>query len=245
MSPSPGNVRLKAARQHAGYASQQAFADALTHAAPRIGLGHVEVSVRQVRRWESPSPPWPRADHQRLLVSVLQLPIEQLGFTPPWETPGNRTVGASLSPPASSPAGTALQLPKANAALQPTTIGADYAAITVAHRRLYWSVQPVHLHPTVAEHTRLGINLLNETSGIARRVLATALAQQLLLLGRLEVFDMRQPEDADATFVRALQAAREADDPLLGAAILAHAAFIPGWAQRRAESAERTRAART
>ena len=245
MSPSPGNVRLKAARQHAGYASQQAFADALTHAAPRIGLGHVEVSVRQVRRWESPSPPWPRADHQRLLVSVLQLPIEQLGFTPPWETPGNRTVGASLSPPASSPAGTALQLPKANAALQPTTIGADYAAITVAHRRLYWSVQPVHLHPTVAEHTRLGINLLNETSGIARRVLATALAESLLLLGRIEFFDMRQPEDADATFVRALQAAGEADDPLLGAAILAHAAFIPGWAQRRAESAERTRAART
>ena len=77
-----GNVRLKAARQHAGYASQQALADALTRAAPQLGLGHLEISDRQIRRWESASPPWPRADHQRLLVHVLQLPIEELGFTP-------------------------------------------------------------------------------------------------------------------------------------------------------------------
>src|ERR1700759_5114865 len=80
-----GNVRLKAARQHAGYGSQQALADALTRAAPQLGLGHMEISPRQIRRWESASPPWPRADHQRLLVHVLQLPIEELGFTPPWE----------------------------------------------------------------------------------------------------------------------------------------------------------------
>jgi hypothetical protein len=79
-----GNVRLKAARQHAGFASQQALADALTRAAPQLGLGHMDISARQVRRWESTTPPWPRADHQRLLVHVLHLPVEQLGFTPPW-----------------------------------------------------------------------------------------------------------------------------------------------------------------
>ena len=39
-----GNTHLKAARQHAGYASQQSFAAALTQAAPRIGLGEIEVS---------------------------------------------------------------------------------------------------------------------------------------------------------------------------------------------------------
>jgi hypothetical protein len=66
-----------------------------------------------------------------------------------------------------------------------------------------------------------------------------------LLAGRIEFFDLRQPDAADATYVRALQAAGEADDPLLGAAILAHAAFIPGWVQRRDEAAERIRAART
>lgn len=237
-----GNTRLKAARQHAGYASQQAFANALTQAAPRIGLGHIEVSVRQVRRWESPSPPWPRADHQRLLVHVLRLPIEQLGFTPPWQTAGTATNDPA---PQHTPIPAPAALPQASAAVQPPTIGADYSTITVAHRRLYWSVQPAHLHPTVVEHTRLGLQLLAETHGIARHVLATALAESLLLAGRIEFFDLRQPDDADATYVRALQAAGEADDPLLGAAILAHAAFIPGWTQRRDEAAERLRAAHT
>jgi len=246
MTQSSGNTRLKAARQHAGYASQQAFANALTQAAPRIGLGPMEVSVRQIRRWESPAPPWPRADHQRLIVHVLQLPIERLGFTPPWQSAEPAAgqaapAGRDASPPV--PAG--LPLPQPTAAVQPPTIGADYNTITVAHRRLYWSVQPAHLHPTVAEHTRLGLHLLAETTGVARRLLATALAESLLLAGRIEFFDLRQPDEADATYVRALQAAGEANDPLLGAAILAHAAFIPGWAQRRDEAAERLRAART
>lgn len=145
--------------------------------------------------------------------------------------------------PVAVPAG--LPLPRPTNAVQPPTIGADYASITVAHRRLYWSVQPSHLHPTVVEHARLGHYLLAETTGVARRLLATALAESLLLAGRIEFFDLRQSDDADATYVRALQAAGEADDPLLGAAILAHAAFIPGWAQRRNDVAERLRAART
>jgi hypothetical protein len=36
MTRSPGNTRLKAARQHAGYGSQQAFADALNRAATHL-----------------------------------------------------------------------------------------------------------------------------------------------------------------------------------------------------------------
>jgi hypothetical protein len=245
MTHPAGNTRLKAARQHTGYASQQDFAQALTQAAPRIGLGHMQVSVRQVRRWESASPPWPRADHQRLLVHLLHLPIEQLGFTPPWQTPDAApTTDVAPHRPAPTPAPATLPLPQANTGTQPATIGADYTTITVAHRRLYWSVQPAHLHPTVVEHTRLGLHLLAETHGLPRRVLAAALAESLLLAGRIEFFDLRQPDDADATYLRALQAAGEADDPLLGAAILAHAAFIPGWAGRRDEAAERIRAAR-
>jgi tetratricopeptide (TPR) repeat protein len=246
MTQPVANTRLKAARQHAGYASQQAFANALTQAASRIGLGAMEVSVRQIRRWESPAPPWPRADHQRLLVHVLQMPIEQLGFNPPWQNPALTSgQGASSQQlaPARVPAG--LPLPQATTAVQPPTIGADYNTITVAHRRLYWSVQPPHLHPTVVEHTRLGLHLLAETTGVARRLLATALAESLLLAGRIEFFDLRQPDEADTTYVRALQAAGEADDPLLGAAILAHAAFIPGWEQHLDDAAERLRAART
>jgi tetratricopeptide (TPR) repeat protein len=138
-----------------------------------------------------------------------------------------------------------LPLPQAGTAVQPATIGADFAAITVAHRRMYWTVQPIHLHPATVEHTRLGLQLLAETSGVARRLLATSLAESLLLAGRIEFFDLQAPDEADNTFIRALQAAGDADNPLLGAAILAHAAFIPGWEGRRGEAQERLRAART
>jgi hypothetical protein len=242
-----GNVRLKAARQHAGYGSQQALADALTRAAPQIGLGHIEISTRQIRRWESAAPPWPRADHQRLLVHVLQLPVEDLGFTAPWEVSvsGPDAAAAARRPLPARDGETALPLSRDRGVIQPSTVASDYAAITAAHRRLYTDVEPTHLHPPVIEHTRMGIHLLGQMPGVSHTVLATALAESLLLAGRIELFDLRQPDDADATFVRALQAAGQADDALLGSAILAHAAFIPGWVGRRDETADRMRAART
>jgi hypothetical protein len=124
-------------------------------------------------------------------------------------------------------------------------VASDYAGITAAYRRMYSHIEPTQLHPPVIEHTRMGVQLLSETAGISRTVLATALAEALLLAGRIEFFDLRQPDDADATLVRALQAAGEADDALLGSAILAHAAFIPGWVGRRDDAADRIRAART
>lgn len=242
-----GNVRLKAARQHAGYGSQQALADALTRAAPQLGLGHIEISTRQIRRWESASPPWPRADHQRLLVHVLQLPIEDLGFTAPWDVSvaGPEAAAAARHPQPARHGGPALPLSKTRGVIQPSGVASDYATITAAYRRLYSHVEPTQLHQPVIEHTGMGIQLLGETAGISRTVLATALAESLLLAGRIEFFDLRQPDDADATLVRALQAAGEADDPLLGSAILAHAAFIPGWVGHRDETAQRLRAART
>lgn len=41
----------------------------------------------------------------------------------------------------------------------------------------------------------MGTQLLAETGGVARRVLATALAESLLMVGRMEFFDLRQPAD--------------------------------------------------
>ncbi|GAA0694501.1 hypothetical protein GCM10010193_56430 [Kitasatospora atroaurantiaca] len=243
-----GNTALKAARQTAGLSSQQAFADALSAAARQLGMGEVVVSTRQIRRWESDSPPWPQDDYQRLLTQVLHLPVEELGFRAPWD----RTPPAPAAPRPSARAShmpsalrSALPRPAQSSPLQPATIGADYAIVTEAHRRLYWSVAPATLVQAVAEHANLGTALLGETSGVARRVLAAALAESLLLAGRIQFFDLRQPEQADATYLRALQAAGEADDSLLGAAVLAHTAFIPGWAGRREDATERMVAART
>ncbi len=78
-----------------------------------------------------------------------------------------------------------------------------------------------------------------------RRILAAALAESYLLAGRIEFFDLRQPDQASETLLRALQAAGEADDSLLGSAVLAHMAFIPGWAGDRDAAVERMVAART
>ena len=140
-----GNVRLKAARQHAGYGSQQALADALTRAATQLGLGHIEISSRQVRRWESAAPPWPRADHQRLLVHVLQLSVEDLGFTPPWEVSvsGPDAAAAARRPlPPRRGDQAALPLPRDRGVIQPSTVASDYAVITAAYRRLHAESKP-------------------------------------------------------------------------------------------------------
>ncbi|NUP24157.1 MAG: transcriptional regulator [Streptomyces sp.] len=244
MSSSTSNHALKAARQAAGLASQQALADALSKAATQLGLG-ITVSVRQVRRWESATPPWPQDDYQRLLIHVLHLPLDRLGFRAPWATDAPRqAVPQELA--AARPPVLRAALPRpAGTATQPPTIGADYAIVTEAHRRLYPSVAPSVLAQAVIEHAGLGTALLGETDGVARRVLATALAESLLLAGRIQFFDLRQPDQAEGTYLRALQAAGEADDALMGAAILAHHAFIPGWVGRRDEMADLMVAART
>ncbi|MFF3554666.1 transcriptional regulator [Streptomyces tsukubensis] len=242
-----GNTRLKAARLAAGYNSQQALADAISETALTLGIRGLAVGVRQVRRWESSTPPWPQPDVHRVLTHLLGQSMEDLGFAPPWGSarpqPG-RATGNTLR--ASQPGARLAPVPlEGISAKQPATVGRDFGAVTRSHRYLYWSVAPAVLHPSVLEHTRLGCALLPETANPARQALAAALAESYLLAGRIEFFDLRQPDRASETLLRALQAAGEADDPLLGAAILAHMAFIPGWADDREAAIERMTAART
>ena len=118
------------------------------------------------------------------------------------------------------------------------------AGITVAHRHLYWTVEPSDLHPVVVEHLRLGEPLLRRADGAVRLTLGRALAESALLAGRIEFFDLRDADAAAASWVQAMQFASDADDQLLGAAVLGHAAFVPGWAGRREEMTERVSAAR-
>ncbi len=152
------------------------------------------------------------------------------------------------SGPGPSPAAPARRglstVPTQTGAIQPATIGDDFRAVVQAHRRMYWSVAPATLYPAVIAHAGLGCALLPESTGATRAAIAAALAESFLLGGRIEFFDLRRPEQAGETLLRALQAAGEADDALLGSAILAHSAFIPGWAGRREEAIERLTAAR-
>jgi transcriptional regulator with XRE-family HTH domain len=226
-----GNTRLKAARMAAGYHSQQALADAL-------GVG-----VRQVRRWESDTPPSPHPEVGQALTRLLGQDLVSLGFPlSAGESTGHgrRTVLAATAAAVGLAA-----VPTRALAVQPASVAADYEAVTRSHRRLYWSVAPATLHPAAISHATLGCALLPETAGQTRQRVAAALAETYLLAGRIEFFDLRDADRAQHTLLRALQAAGEADDPLLGAAVLAHTAFIPGWAGDRDAAVERMVAART
>ena len=131
-------------------------------------------------------------------------------------------------------------------AVDAATVAADFAAITVAYRHLYWTIPAADLLPLVAGHAGLGASLLSAVDELAGKALATALSEVSLLAGRLAFFDLQEPDAAQPHFVLALQAAYEADDSLLGAAALAHMAFAPAFSgdRTRAEEArDRIRAA--
>ncbi|MFD3496288.1 helix-turn-helix transcriptional regulator [Streptomyces sp. NPDC058690] len=233
MSQPTSNVRLRSARHAAGYRSQQELAAAL-------GVG-----VRQVRRWESVNPPWPHPELQQALTEALGQDMESLGFTPPAGRDRPDPVRRSLVGASVAAVGLAAVPMQSAAAMQPASVAADFEAVTRSHRRLYWSVAPATLHPAAVAHAALGCALLTETAGQTRRTIATALAESYLLAGRIEFFDLRDGDHAAKTLLLALQAAGQADDSLLGSAILAHSAFIPAWVGERDAAVERMMAART
>ena len=242
---SNGNAGLRAARQALGYRSQAALADALTDAARAIGL-RIEVAARTVRRWESADPPWPHPEHAAALEALFKRPVTELGFTPPWpngvEGHGSRE---ALGTNGSQQVGRYRRV--IGGAELPAAVAKNYAAITVAHRGMYWSLPAKQLQRSVSDHARLGADLIPQIDVRATTTLARAVSESALLAGRLEFFDLQQPEEAQTSFVLALQAAHEAADALLGCAVLAHIAFIPafsGEVKRAEEARERIRAAR-
>jgi len=107
--------------------------------------------------------------------------------------------------------------PRPAGATLPGSVAGDYISITSAHRRLYYTVPASRLHKPVAAHANLGAALLFAVPEAARTALATAVAESAMLAGRLEFFDLQQPEVAQESFVVALQAAQDARDPLIAA----------------------------
>lgn len=245
-----GNTRLRAARQALGLRSQQQMADAVTRAGAQIGL-RISINERTVRRWESEAPPWPQPDHQVALEHLFARPVTELGFTPPWASSEAESVvqaghGAATPLAGTAPVGVFPRRSLANPL--PGSIVADYIAITTAYRHMYWTVPSAQLHDAVAAHVQLGVSLVASVPEAARRSLASAIAESSLLAGRVEFFDLRNTGAAQLSLVTALQAAQDAHDALLGAAVLAHMAFIPafsGDAGRAEEARDKLRAART
>ncbi|WTW96250.1 transcriptional regulator [Streptomycetaceae bacterium NBC_01309] len=78
----PGNPLLVAARTRLGWTTQREFVAEYNKCALRIGE-RTSITIRQVRRWESALPPWPREYAQRVLGELFGVPLGSLGFTPP------------------------------------------------------------------------------------------------------------------------------------------------------------------
>ncbi|MBF6295899.1 hypothetical protein IU454_29165, partial [Nocardia farcinica] len=167
----------------------------------------------------------------------------ELGFTPPW-TEGKPAHGIDARP---TPTRQRIMLRASDLPRLTTAAAADYASITAAHRRFYWTLSASSLHHSAREHAHLGMELLDRAEGRALTILAPAVAESNLLSGRLEFFDLDKPGEAHQSFGAALQAAQHTGDSLLGAAVLAHMAFAPAFSgdpQRAEEARERIAAAR-
>ena len=239
-----GNVRLKAARQHAGYASQQW--PTLSPAPRRSSAwGTWRSATIRSGAGNQPLPPgreptisgsWSTCSSSRSKNSASLRP-----GTCPWPVPAPQPPPRHRCP--GTPAGPRSHWPRpgASSSHRPSPVTMRPSRFL---RRMYTSVLPTHLHPPVIEHPLRRPPARRNRRGKPHHRRHRP-GRGPALAGRIEFFDLRQPDDADATFVRALQAAGEADDALLGSAILAHAAFVPGWAGRRDEYADRMRAART
>ncbi|MFF7991812.1 hypothetical protein ACFZDG_18710 [Kitasatospora xanthocidica] len=79
-------------RKAAGY-TQETFVAAFSKMAQHMAID-AAVSVRQLRRWESPSPPLPHPGQQAVIEAMLGIPLIELGFNvPPTRTRDRPTSG--------------------------------------------------------------------------------------------------------------------------------------------------------
>ncbi|NRN65762.1 XRE family transcriptional regulator [Kibdelosporangium sp. 4NS15] len=144
------------------------------------------------------------------------------------------SLAALLSSGAAIPDGIEALADEQRTRLDPRSIEA-YSAITTSHRDLYWTSLAVDLLPSVAAHVQLGARMLRSTTdaeGMLPRRLAAAVAESALLASRLNFFDLNRTDEAAPFFQLAEDAAVASQDHTLAVAVLAHRAFVPGFAEQ-------------
>lgn len=142
------------------------------------------------------------------------------------------SLGALLSNGVAVPNSVEALAGEPRAQLDPRSVEA-YSAITASQRELYWTSSAVNLLPSVAAHVQLGAGMLRSTSdadGPLSQFLAAALAESALLAARLNFFDLDSADAAESFFQLAADAAAASQDHSLATAVLAHRAFVPGFA---------------
>jgi transcriptional regulator with XRE-family HTH domain len=100
-----------------------------------------------------------------------------------------------------------------------------YAQVTSCYQQLYWASSGMPLLQAAYSHTRLGVDMVRQTAGSGRVMMASGLAESALLTARLALFDLGQCALASSCLRVALAAAQVAADDALTAAVLGHLAF--------------------
>lgn len=113
---------------------------------------------------------------------------------------------------------------------------ADFAQLTAGYRHLYWSLAPTDIIGPATAHAGMGLDLLREATGALRQELAAPVTESLLLVGRVEFFDLRRPGQALSYLEAAADTAEEIFDAGLQAAVTAHRSFVPAFADRGPEA---------
>ncbi|WP_280666020.1 MULTISPECIES: helix-turn-helix domain-containing protein [unclassified Kitasatospora] len=91
------NWKFVAARVERGWCTQEDFAEAYNAAASAL-QSKAQISVRQIRRWESGQTTWPNKDARSVLPKMFGVSLEQLGFIPRASVPRRLDAPSDLKP---------------------------------------------------------------------------------------------------------------------------------------------------
>lgn len=231
---SKSNHALKSIRERRW--TQEEFVEAFAERSRAMGQ-NLELSVRQVRRWESGAPPWPQPPYRKVLEDLFGVAIEALGFTRPRR--GHNTAdaaqvveGSILEPSAITSATSAflsdLHGPDVDDLLWaaegiltgPSTITALWASI-----KGYWNLDDRFggrtLRPAIVGQLRY-VEGLQATAPDGRTANELrVIAQEFYRLAGWTHFDSRKFEAARRYFKKAAKMAGEIEDWSFMANVLA------------------------
>lgn len=253
----PPNRQLAWERLQRGW-SYEELCERIRRSMRGSGETDTGLTANTVRRWET-GERWPDPRYRKHLVTIFGKPASELGLLTPDELAmrpvgevvreirrllnmiGDQVEGMDratflrgllgvgvLGPLIGD--GSGHRSPEPRGKVDPDTAEA-YARVVDQQAALYWTAPPGEIFQASVAHTRLGLGLLRTApAGPVRETLAHAAARSALLSGRAAFFDLDDPGSAARLFKIALAATKECGDHPLASAVLAHAAFVPGFA---------------
>lgn len=260
----PPNRRLAWERLQRGW-SYEEVCERIRAAMRSCGEKDTGLTANTVRRWET-GDRWPDPRYRKHLVTIFGMSASELGLLTPDEmamrpltdvvdeigrllsmitadgidrsTFLRNLFGAGVLAPLLGEGGERLPAAAVERGRGVDAESAEaFARVVDGQAALYWTSPPEEIFQASVAHTQLGTSLLRAApEGAVRQTLAEAAARSALLSGRVAFFDLEECHTAARLFRLALSATRECGDHQLAAAVLAHAAFVPGFGGRRSDA---------